>query len=109
MGITFDYAPANIIFGILWNFVCTLVCLHVALFIFRLRSYYPKYSKVVMASYIIGPVFVVMFTTMTISLLVPPSQSIVGHTVPYQILIVGTSMWWIFNGIVISTWPTKLP
>jgi len=106
--ITFDYAPARQMMGVVWVFVCALIMLHAALFVQRLRVYYEPGSCIIKAGYIIGPLFTLMFSSMAISMITHPGESIVGHSVPYQVLILGTNIWWIFNAVVVHTWPNPL-
>jgi len=106
--ITFDYSPAREIFAVLWVFVCSLIMLHAALFVQRLHMYFESGSSIVRASYWVALLYTVMTSSMAVSMVIQPSVSVEGHTIPYQILIVGTCIWWLFNAVVIQAWPNEL-
>ena len=66
---------------------------------------FPLDSKVIAASTFICPLFALCFSSVAITTVQRPAESIYGHTIPYQVLILGINIWWVFNLVVINTWP----
>ena len=101
---------------------------------FRLKIFFPSNSNVVKAGKFICPFFA--FTT-CIFILAPTTNpqglplhvrtstagrvltcvqrtnlggsKIIGHTVPFQALIIGFIVWYIYTAVVLAHWPTRLP
>eukprot|EP00746_Dinoflagellata_sp_MGD_P060071 gnl/MRDRNA2_/MRDRNA2_255436_c0_seq1.p1 gnl/MRDRNA2_/MRDRNA2_255436_c0~~gnl/MRDRNA2_/MRDRNA2_255436_c0_seq1.p1 ORF type:complete len:278 (+),score=29.37 gnl/MRDRNA2_/MRDRNA2_255436_c0_seq1:113-835(+) len=107
--ITYDYSPATEFMSVVWVFVCMLVILHIVTFVYRIQVYFGKDSVFTKAGYVMGFIFALMFSSMSISMVIHPSQSVEGHTISYQVLIVGTCFWWVFNAVIISHWPEYIP
>lgn len=107
--ITFDYSPAREFMAVALVFVCALIMLHTAFFVQRLRVYFGSDSCITKAGKMIGPLYVVMFSCIAISLIIRPNESIMGHTMPYEVLIIGSCIWWTFNCVVVTYWPYQLP
>lgn len=105
--ITFDYEPARSVMAVLWVFVCMCIAAYVILFNYRLKIYFPREHMVRRVSFPLGCLFFIMFSVMAISMVQRPEESIVGHTVPYQSLILATVIWWVYNTWVIECWPEK--
>jgi len=103
--ITFDYSPAKEVMTVIWVFICALFNVHVITFNFRLTCVYGPSSCMARMGKAIGTLVVILVSSMVLCFLFPPSETIMGHTLPYQALLVGLMIWWIFNAIVIETWP----
>ncbi|GMI30633.1 hypothetical protein TrCOL_g2230 [Triparma columacea] len=104
--ITFDYDPARPIFSIIWVFVCFCQIMYVFLFTYRLRVFFKPTSKIIKASIPIAIIYVILFCSMSMVTVIQPKNSVMGHTLPYQGLILGTMIWFIWNTIIIESWPT---
>lgn len=106
--ITFDYEPARSFMAVIWIFITLGVTFHACLFDFRLKIYFSPDSKIVKVSWFFAFLLSCCFAVLVLSLLHPPhgsNENVVKHTIPYQVLIVGTLLWWIFNTICIRHWP----
>lgn len=104
--ITFDYYPAGPIMSVIWVFVCFCLIAYVILFIYRLQVHFKPDSRIIKVSKPLGALFVLLFCSMSMTMVITPSTSVKGHTLPYQALILGTVIWWIYNAIIIENWPT---
>ena len=106
--ITFDYEPARSFMAVIWIFITLGVTLHAFLFDFRLKIYFSRHSKIAKASWFFASLLSICFAVLVLSLLHPPhgsNENVMKHTIPYQVLIVGALVWWIFNTICIRHWP----
>jgi hypothetical protein len=106
--ITFDYEPARSFMAVVWIFITFGIMLHAILFDFRLKIYFPRDSLIVKASWVFAFLLTSCFAVLVLSLLHPPHGSngnVMKHTIPYQVLIIGALMWWLFNTICIIHWP----
>ena len=106
--IMFDYEPARSFMAVVWIFISFGIMLHAILFDFRLKIYFARDSYLCKASWYFSFVFTACFSVLILSLLHPPhgsNENVMKHTIPYQVLIIGSLLWWIFNTVCIYNWP----
>ena len=83
--IAFYYQPARSVFGVLRMAFSICQAAYAALFYYRVTVYYPEGSWIRTYSKIYCPMYTLMTSSMILSLIIPPDESIVGHPVPFQV------------------------
>ena len=78
--------------AVVWVVVGALIWAYAILFWYRLHVVFPLDSKVIAASTFICPLFALCFSSVAITTVQRPAESIYGHTIPYQVLILGINI-----------------